>query len=896
MIEYYRFCTPDSIFYRRPDATESVADPFALTVPNDWQYSTDSDWSYCIPADYEIPVQGWKLHISATPGNAKEILNLATRYLFDNGTAFKYLPSKRSVFESNAKYYDRVNSGKFITIYPMSDQSGEEIARSLQEILKNFRGPHILSDLQLFGSVVHARYGAFVRIERNGYGGSTGYGMFDSNGELVSDDRSLFEELPGPPVSTPKYYREAFSHYKSKDQIVPFHATEALAFPNGGGVYRANLPESGRAVVVKEGRRFAGLDALHEDAYTRVRNEYEVLSSIDVPGIPEAIDYIEVGDNAYLIEDVAPGESFTNWVGSRNPAFNGDIADTHAASNYIESATTVLERLVHTVGGLWRAGYAHNDLQPNNVLVDDDLNVSLIDFEATSSLSGSQSRALVLGTPGFFDPSLGPGQSQDAFAMHRLAFYAIAPAVNPLDLSASAYRRILLMVSHTFGDTAEKFLNRVSEVVKEQIGPESPAWSELESSPPWKGGLFHSNNGFVHPSETLGQKTTRDIASSSLDELVDSTFEYFDEPGIRGFPGDVERFTGDGHLNLRTGAWGVLGAATSIKDAPPHVVDQITTDTYRHVWSSSGYLNGITGVIDTADSMGFSHLASEILGEPRFVEDTPLSRPSPDITLSSGAAGRLFGIDRIIDRGTIQITPALEGRAEADGELLRATIDTLTHDKSIPAELMKDGRSFLEGVSGVVWALCSLKNLSPYKNERTLGEACKMLLETELQRFSTFGTDPALYLVDDRRYLPYLGRGSLGVMFACIKYRQRFGDDSFDDAILRMSKVLNARFTVVGGLFFGRAGLLWSSAALPDTFLHDQDREVMLRRHVIGLRAHFVEDKGRESLAGEHNLRASLDLMTGSAGAILSLKAVLNRLDGAPVALDQWLPATLSGK
>lgn len=893
MIEYYRFCTPGSIFYRRPDATEAAAGPFALTVPIDWQHSTDSEWSYCTPTEYDIPVQGWKLHVSATLENATEILELTADYLFEKRTAFKYLPSKRSVFESNAKYYDRINSGKFITIYPMIDQAGEEIARSLQDILKGFRGPQILSDLQLFDSVVHVRHGAFIRIERNGYGGTTGYGMFDEHGELVSDERSLFEDLPKLSVPTPEYYREAFTHYKSKDRPVPFLATEALAFPNGGGVYRATLPESGQAVIVKEGRRFAGLDGLHKDAYTRVRNEYEVLSSIDVPGIPEAVDYIEVGDNAYLIEGVAPGESFTNWVGSRHPAFNGDIADPYAASVYIESLTTILERLVHTVGDLWRAGYAHNDLQPNNVLVDDDLNVSIIDFEATSSLAASESRPQILGTPGYFNPSLDPGESQDAFALHRLSFYAIAPTVNPLDLSASAYRRMLLMASQTFGDGSEKVLDKVSEAVRERIGPESHSWSKLEGCPPWIGGHFHSGSGSVPPGEDLEQKATRDIAQSSLDELVDSAFAYFNEPGIRGFPGDVERFSGDGHLNLRTGAWGVLGATTPIKDAPPHVVDQVTTDTYGHVWNGSGYLTGITGVVDTADSMGFLDLASELLSEARFVENSPMAGSSPDITLSSGAAGRLFGLDRIIDRGTVQIPPDLESKIEADGELLRETIGILAHGTSIPVELTKEGRSFLEGVSGVVWSLCSLNNLSPYRSEHALGDACKNLLEAELKRFSTFGTDPALYLVDDRRYLPYLGRGSLGVMFACLKYRQRFGDDSFDDAILRMSKVLHARFTVVGGFFFGRAGLLWSSAALPDTFLNDQDRQVMLRRHMIGLRAHFVEDEGRESLTGEHNLRASLDLMTGSAGAILSLKAVLSRLDGVPVTSDQWLPAAL---
>ena len=322
----------------------------------------------------------------------------------------------------------------------------------------------------------------------------------------------------------------------------------------------------------------------------------------------------------------------------------------------------------------------------------------------------------------------------------------------------------------------------------------------------------------------------------------------------------------------------------------------MTADTYGHVWNGSGYLTGITGVVDTADSMGLSDLASEVLTGARFMENSPLSGASSDITLSSGAAGRLFGLDRIIDRGTVQIPPAVEGRIESDRELLRETVEVLTQETSLPAELTRDGRSFLEGVSGVAWSLCSLQNLSPYRSERDLGDACKRLLEAELKRFSTFGTDPALYLVDDRRYLPYLGRGSLGVMFACIRYRQRFGDDSFDDAIVRMSKVLQVRFTVVGGLFFGRSGLLWSSAALPDAFLNDQDRQEVLRRHVIGLRAHFVEDEGRESLTGEHNLRASLDLMTGSAGAILSLKAVLKRLDGAPVASDEWLPATLPGQ
>ncbi len=67
-----------------------------------WMFSSDGIWSHVQPPAFEPRVQGWKLHLSATPLSAPTVLARAAQVLIDGGCAFKFAASLRDVEQSSA--------------------------------------------------------------------------------------------------------------------------------------------------------------------------------------------------------------------------------------------------------------------------------------------------------------------------------------------------------------------------------------------------------------------------------------------------------------------------------------------------------------------------------------------------------------------------------------------------------------------------------------------------------------------------------------------------------------------------------------------------------------------------------------------------------------------------
>ena len=131
----------------------------------EWSLTADDDWIHVQNADCVTPAQGWKLHVSAAVSNAQAVLERALPLLLHAPLNFKLASSSKQLYGLNAGHYGRSQVGKFITIYPSSDERAIELARGLDSRLRGLQGPRVLSDRQLTkGGLVHYRYGAFVQL------------------------------------------------------------------------------------------------------------------------------------------------------------------------------------------------------------------------------------------------------------------------------------------------------------------------------------------------------------------------------------------------------------------------------------------------------------------------------------------------------------------------------------------------------------------------------------------------------------------------------------------------------------------------------------------------------------------------------------------------------------
>lgn len=87
-----------------------------------------------IPKESDFPRQGWKIFISSELDESSELLFTISNFLIKEGLAFKYISNKYELFSQNEKYSDRVDAGKFIVIYPKSQDDFLELLDQLKEI------------------------------------------------------------------------------------------------------------------------------------------------------------------------------------------------------------------------------------------------------------------------------------------------------------------------------------------------------------------------------------------------------------------------------------------------------------------------------------------------------------------------------------------------------------------------------------------------------------------------------------------------------------------------------------------------------------------------------------------------------------------------------------------
>src|SRR5699024_829569 len=95
----------------------------------------DSYWVFHNNKNQYLPLQGWKIHISANLSNAKQTLDVLSPILVDNNVSFKHLKDQRTLYEANSKNAPRESSGKFITIYPKNDEQFLLLINNISEVL-----------------------------------------------------------------------------------------------------------------------------------------------------------------------------------------------------------------------------------------------------------------------------------------------------------------------------------------------------------------------------------------------------------------------------------------------------------------------------------------------------------------------------------------------------------------------------------------------------------------------------------------------------------------------------------------------------------------------------------------------------------------------------------------
>lgn len=154
-------------------------------------------------------------------------------------------------------------------------------------------------------------------------------------------------------------------------------------------VYRARSPE-GRIVALK---------ILNEGAAQQprirqfLRNEYEIMTTLRMPGIVQAIDYGEVGNRPYLAMEVAEGQNLEEML-NRQKTLGESVA------------INLIKQVANTLHNIHERSIVHRDIKPANIVITRDGRALLIDFGAAINRTKhvDDGKHSIFGTPSFLSP------------------------------------------------------------------------------------------------------------------------------------------------------------------------------------------------------------------------------------------------------------------------------------------------------------------------------------------------------------------------------------------------------------------------------------------------------------------------------------------------------------
>ncbi|MGC0314546.1 serine/threonine protein kinase [Kitasatospora acidiphila] len=867
-MEMIPYLVADEMFYRPLDE----ADPSAAgteyrpcELPASWSTQAKGIWQVCTPEEGIRASRGWKVHVSAAPKRAQHVLDIASAICVEQGVAFKYLRNWMSFGWVHHKQGPRVQGGKFMAVYPPDVETARALMTALADALEGEEGPHILGDRRFRdGSVVAYRYGAFTEIARIRPDGTRQLLVETPDGALVPDERRLNFALPEG-IQDP-FAPEPSAAGSSAPKEVSFEGlrfTKVLRHANGGGAFLAEQAATGETVFVKEARRHTGLHWSGTTAVERLQREYDTLRALHeaVPGFaPEPIAYFQRWENSYLVTSLVAGQSLQGWVLNNFPYFHTG-ADSAEISGYYERCLRIFQQLSEQMERLHTAGFAFVDVSPNNVMVDDQDVVRLVDFESAGRIDGPLDR---MGTPGYFPSVAQKGlrerNTKDPRFLDEFGFAAIA-------------QLLLLGPMHYVTQQQPTALHHLLAATRPATEP-GPATEQITRA---REHLWQAATRFVDPQIPSDLPTPEEVAASPAEHLrvlrdraADALLAMAAPEGTPVFP-TVPRGYLSNTLCVAYGTAGVLHALRLAgRQADPAIVSRLADDALREPEKlPPGLHTGLAGIAWVLADHGR-------LDEARTLLEAARSHPllAERATLAEGTAGvalahlALHGHDR--DEKNLLLAQELRARVPEGADLAALLGDN-------------DTTGLLHGRPGIALLDYYLHHLTA--DDRALSRGLALLAEERARAvpYDHLGLSFPVSGIDGRRFI-YLGRGSAGFATVAARYLP-YGDEELAAAVTESLIPASVPTTIYGGLYEGRAGLVYSLAEHAAITGSAAGRAAAFDA-AARLFCYAVEHPTGVLFHGEYFARYSADLWSGSAGVLLALTRLLDDRRDAFFTLD----------
>ncbi|HEY6967831.1 MAG TPA: class III lanthionine synthetase LanKC [Candidatus Angelobacter sp.] len=827
-------------------------------IPEGWNLQRRDMWLYCSPIGHSVRAQGWKIHVSASSGNAREVLEKVASVLFKyKDVSFKFALDCSLLALVNSKIWPRGASGKFITIYPADTSRFVELIEEVTNATAGMQGPYILSDQRYRDSrVVFYRYGGMRTQTALSLEGERLPVITSPSGAPVPDPRLAYPVIPSweMPVLSGK------DNGTANDDTVRLHdgrytVNSAVAFSSAGGVYFARDNRTRQKVVIKEARPCINATPDGYDAIELLKKEYRLLGVLSDTGIaPRPVELFQEWEHWFLVEDFIEGNSMSHHAAA-NSVLLRTRATPHDCTEWCAMFMRLGRELVRILTVVHSRRIIFADLSTNNLIVTaDGQQLKIIDFEGAHQFGIDRPSNIY--TPGYLSRHrVAGGQARwedDYYSAGAVLLAYLLPINGLLHLNPQARRHFLRSIREDIGlpESVTDFINNLMD----HAGPDRSV--EALQSPPESNGCLPEEK-HLHNYETI------------IDDIVthlNGVADYSRKDRL--YPADPKVFSTN-PLSLAYGATGVVYALHQITGAVPETAinwilqQQVTTAEYP-----PGLYIGMAGIAWVFLEIGMSEKAEEIF-QATFCH--PMLYQAAD--LFHGTAG--WGMTALRFFQSTGKESYLKKAIEAGNVLLR------THQVSDRGYYWTAGPyefalGLGHGSSGIGLFLLYLYLAT---REEAYLAAGKQALDFDLAagiRTCDGGLSWGQSLQSSSPVYPYWRFGSAGIGIVTARFQRLLASPYYQSILEEIFVDTDRKYSVVPGLFTGLAGL---SEFLFD--MHDltgEERFLQSANRVAEGIMHFRVNRNGTAFPGELTSRLCCDYGTGSAGIAL----VLNRLTGKP--------------
>lgn len=849
----------ENLYNPSTEFTHIVQNLLRKEINSKWDLKRNGIWYLVMPKGLNLPLQGWKIHVSATPLNAGRILEKTAQILIKKKTAFKFVLDKRILSMMNHKNWDRGSSGKFITIYPNSGFPG--LIEKLYEELKCEIGPYILSDKRYKDcKVLYYRYGGF---RWNTKVTSTG----EKVPVLISPDGISIPDMRTPYFNPPYWAKDPFPKDENiQQQFIlkngRYLIQRALHFSNTGGVYLAvDKKRKNKKVVIKEARPYTGIeDTSGEDAISRLKKEYEILELLKKTGVaPSPVDLFEEWEHLFLVEEYIEGVNLRELILSKNPLVlvNPSFSIT---KKYYKIFIKVFTSFINNLIIVHEKGIILGDLAPQNLIINPrDYSVKFIDFEA--SFRPSIDNPSYLFTFGFRNITNVLNKTQnfkdDLNTVGMIMCYFLFPIAVVASLKKSFFDSVVRVMLKDLGWPRKTFMvikksltgkisNNILNSLKEDVKLRSPAIDDKIKSDEIKTMIVK-----------MGKFILNNIETHRDDRL---------------FPADQFLYRTN-PMSLGFGACGVIYALAKCgfeisRKARLWLEEKFKTLNLENY--PPGMLTGLAGISWCLWDIGYEEKSIELI---KLANTHPLLLSHP--SLFYGMAG--VGMTNLYLYFRTKEYEYLNKAVFIGEELLEKAKRT---KKGIC--WIHDGEVYIGygyGQSGIAMFLLRLYQLTGDRKYFLNG---KRALDFDISHAKELEKGVITFpdaVNNIKAYEPYLEAGSGGVVKVFIRY-------GYWEKIHNVINDLHRKYSVFAGLLFGNAGFV---DVFIDAYLFSNDDKYlqMAKRPIQGIKQLFLLKRPQGfAIPGDSLLRISCDYGTGVAGVMRTLHRYMTK-DQADFVLDE---------